>query len=349
MDERTTSMMASHVSKLPDDVCAAAEGLTETLALEELLGCKENIERHLVGRNVHCVTGLQNGVARDLRYIGNETPQLNERLKLIQSGQVRADDIEARKDRYLNILMQESLLEPEEETGRLLEAMARNGVFRLGGVLVGTHAFRSYELLLGVKFDAGYADFTRDVDIASFQKLSAEIARFERISVPGLLENLGYIQLSGLDPKKCWRWAKGKRSEHLVEFLTPSFAEEVLSLPAFSLDAQSLHHLNFLLVDSVRVCVLHGASFLIRVPRPERYAVHKMIISSRRHGSVAGKAEKDLRQAKLLCKVLMETRPNALNLAWRDASSRGRAWKKRLDDALLLDAELAATLKGFVI
>ncbi|RCK26069.1 hypothetical protein TH8_10170 [Thalassospira profundimaris] len=49
--------------------------------------------------------------------------------------------------------------------------------------------------------------------------------------------------------------------EHSVEFLAPSFdaSEGLVKLPAFSVDAQSLHFLNFLLADTVQVCVLQDS------------------------------------------------------------------------------------------
>lgn len=40
----------------------------------------------------------------------------------------------------------------DRDTGKVLNAMAKSGVFRLSGTLVGTHAFRLYGVELGVQF-----------------------------------------------------------------------------------------------------------------------------------------------------------------------------------------------------
>jgi hypothetical protein len=54
----------------------------------------------------------------------------------------------------------------------------------------------------------------------------------------------------------------------------------------------------------------HGA-VLVRVPVPERYAVHKLIVSQLR-AKTSGKPEKDLRQAATLIEALVERFPGAV-------------------------------------
>jgi hypothetical protein len=54
-------------------------------------------------------------------------------------------------------------------TGKVLQALARAGVFRLRGILVGTHAFRLYPLILGIVMpEAHHA--TEDIDRAQFHE-----------------------------------------------------------------------------------------------------------------------------------------------------------------------------------
>jgi hypothetical protein len=54
----------------------------------------------------------------------------------------------------------------------------------------------------------------------------------------------------------------------------------------------------------------HG-SVMVRVPVPERYAIHKLIVSQLRH-KTSSKPEKDLRQAAVLIEALVERYPGAI-------------------------------------
>ena len=50
---------------------------------------------------------------------------------------------------------------------------------------------------------------------------------------------------------------------------------------------------------------------MVRVPAPERYALHKLIVSQLR-SKTSGKPEKDLRQAATLIEALAERFPGAI-------------------------------------
>jgi hypothetical protein len=68
----------------------------------------------------------------------------------------------------------------------------------------------------------------------------------------------------------------------------------------------------YLLAASQEIPVLssHG-SVMVRVPVPERYAIHKLIVSQLGHKS-SSKPEKDLRQAAVLIEALVERYPGAI-------------------------------------
>ena len=69
----------------------------------------------------------------------------------------------------------------------------------------------------------------------------------------------------------------------------------------------------------------------MQIPRPERYAVHKLIVAARRHSSSALKAKKDLAQAEILFEVLSEDRPGELANALTTAMERGPAWREAIE------------------
>jgi hypothetical protein len=115
--------------------------------------------------------------------------------------------------------------------------------------------------------------------------------------------------------------------------LTPSFSAEegIRDLPALGVSAQSLHFLNFLIAEPVRIPLLYRSGVLVQAPRPERYAIHKLIVADRRRdGSDALKARKDRAQAAFLIDVLAEERPEDLAEAHRTALANGPAWRARL-------------------
>ena len=66
--------------------------------------------------------------------------------------------------------------------------------------------------------------------------------------------------------------------------------------------ADSLRLLDFLIRDPLRTMLLHKSGVPVTVPDPSRFAVHKLIVASRRHtdGQSAVKRAKDIRQAALL-------------------------------------------------
>jgi hypothetical protein len=75
----------------------------------------------------------------------------------------------------MRVLRAEGYLMADASTGQVISAMERAGVFRLGGTLVGTQAFRLYEGELGIRIGFGRTAVTDDIDIASFELLSVAL------------------------------------------------------------------------------------------------------------------------------------------------------------------------------
>ncbi|MFC5556261.1 nucleotidyltransferase family protein [Methylobacterium iners] len=221
-------------------------------------------------------------------------------------------------------------------TGSLLAALASAGVFRLGGTLVGTHAFRLYEGVLGVRYAFDQAAQTNDVDIASFERLSLALGDTVSEPLQSVLRDFAFEPVPTLDPGLAWRWRQ-TRADLLVEFLTPSFeAEEGLRpLAALGVHAQALHFLNFVLAEPISVPVTYRSGVVVQVPRPERFAIHKLIVADRRReGADSLKSVKDRLQAAFLIEILAEDRPDDLLEAWETARAAGPRWRERLDASL---------------
>jgi hypothetical protein len=94
---------------------------------------------------------------------------------------------------------------------------------------------------------------------------------------------------------------------------------------------------------------LYRSGVLIQVPRPERFAIHKLIVADRRkRGPDQLKARKDRAQAEFLIKVLAEDRPHELLEAYEAALSQGPRWRERIEASLKRMPETAERLADLV-
>ena len=125
-----------------------------------------------------------------------------------------------------------------------------------------------------------------------------------------------------------------------VEFLTPNRGSDdnagrPANMPALGgASAQPLRFLDFLIHDPVRVAFLHGSGSIVTVPAPERYAVQKLFVASRRTNDDGGrtKRDKDARQADILFEALaVSRRQSDLASAYSEAYERGPAWREALN------------------
>jgi hypothetical protein len=246
------------------------------------------------------------------------------------------------------LLRAEGIPQTDRANGSLLAAMERAGVFRLGGTVVGTHAFRQYEAELGVRYTLSELAQTGDLDIAQFERLSLALGDQVEENLASTFRALDFEALPSLKGNSVWRW-KQIASGAMIEFLTPSFRpeEDIRELPALGVAAQSLHFLNYLIADPIKAAVLYRSGVLVQIPRPERYAVHKLIVADRRQGGPDQiKSRKDRAQAAFLIRVLAEDRPGDLAEAYEDARTRGPQWRAHIDASLKRMPDTAALLAG---
>jgi hypothetical protein len=146
------------------------------------------------------------------------------------------------------------------------------------------------------------------------------------------LKDFSFEAAPQLQRAGAWRWRQ-TRGDLLVEFLTPSFdeSESARPLAALKVEARALIHLNFLIADPIAAAVPYRRGVLVQIPRPERFAIHKLIVADRRQeGPYSLKAVKNRAQAAFLIEALAEDRPDDLVDAYRDAASRGPRWSQRL-------------------
>jgi hypothetical protein len=211
-----------------------------------------------------------------------------------------------------------------------LASLHNHGLFRAGALLIGSHAYGALLNALGMK---ALAYKTEDVDIA----------RREALALPGVPPFLEMLRATGIEFFEVPRvdrkapstsFAEPGGSRLTVDLLVPSRGEDYPTVPVPELKAyaKGLPYLSYLLGSSHEVPILspHGA-LAVRVPAPERYAVHKLIVSQLR-STTSAKPEKDLRQAATLMVALVERFPGAVEEA---VSAVPKSASKHLKQALI--------------
>ncbi len=252
------------------------------------------------------------------------------------------DDARARR-RIVSALVREAgLPRPDPMVGDVVRALAEAGLFRLRAVLVGTVAFGAYPGLIGARLPASMMG-TGDADLVQFHSISAAVGD----ALPPVLDVLKAVdgtfrELPHVaDGRASTRFRSG--SGFLVEFLTPNTGSadregRPAAMPALGgASAEPLRFLDFLIHAPVRTVLLHGAGVPVLVPAPERFAVHKMIVASRRRtgDDGAAKASKDRQQAgALLTAMGALRRDEELVDVWLEAWDRGPSWRDALETSL---------------
>jgi hypothetical protein len=234
----------------------------------------------------------------------------------------------------LRMLGREGFNLADPKTYTTIGALHNHGVFNAGGILIGSHAYGVLLNKLGVR---GTPFATDDIDIARREALA-----FPGVPSKGLLEilretGLDFVdvpQLDRLKPPTSFK-EKGKSRFH-VDLLVPSPNEEFPTVPVPELNAHAtgLPYLKYLLAESQPATLIAREGFCaVRVPIPERFATHKIVVSSLRTGRGA-KSEKDLMQASILAAAVADIFPGALEEAVEAMSKRMfKRFKKALSSA----------------
>jgi hypothetical protein len=274
----------------------------------------------------------QEGDRKRQHYLGRESPTLLAWIEEVRQARERSAADEAQRARLCSMLAAGRAATESAAVGKVLQLLADSGVFRMGGVLVGTQAFAVQGNLLGVRFDQQSLR-TQDVDLAQDRAIGIALSQeTEPVDVERSLmgSGLGFFPVPALDPRLPSTSFKIRGRELRVDFLTPLAGretEEPVFLPSLRVSAHPLRFLDYLIEDPVQAMVVSGSGILVNVPTPARFAFHKLWISRRRPVSEQTKAVKDLRQAGDLLDLLLEDRPGDVVVAWEALSRRSAAVK----------------------
>jgi hypothetical protein len=210
-----------------------------------------------------------------------------------------------------------------------LATLSRHKVFEAGGVLVGTHAFEVIVNRLGIRV-AVFA--TEDIDVARPNKLA-----LDKPPAGGILE---VLRESGIDFVDVPTFTHGApatsfkergRSRFTFDLLVPTAGEHIQTLPVPELKAHAtgLPYLRYLLTETQMGAAIssHGV-VAVRVPVPERFAIHKLLVAQLRAGRPE-KSQKDLKQAAVLIASLGELFPGAIEEAYGKTPASSRSYLRK--------------------
>ena len=291
---------------------------------------RATISHRLVGGQRRLYADIRRGDQRLQIYLGTVgDPEAESKADLYRRG---AADAKIRRN-TVAMLKRAGIGGPDLETGRIIEALARGGLFERGALLVGTVAFQTFPPIVGA-YLPGAARMTQDADLAA-----------TRLAIPHLAKGMHVdAMLKNADAAFAPRFAAGdklparfqsSKTGLIVEMLTTrGRSDGPVQIPALGCAAIPLRFMEYLLEDPIEAVVLYGAGVRIKVPDPARYAVHKLIVHQVRTNPI--KAQKDLWQAKELIEIYRTRDPDHLDDMIEDATRRGRTWAKLVRDGLRL-------------
>ncbi|MEQ5842511.1 GSU2403 family nucleotidyltransferase fold protein [Paraburkholderia acidicola] len=185
------------------------------------------------------------------------------------------------------------------------------GIFRQGGVLVGSHAFGALLNGLGIKLAANY--YTDDIDIGTAAPIALAIP--DDRSFLDVLRDTGieFLEVPGLDHHRPPTSYKQRGALLKVDLLVPGTEEyETKPLPGLKAHATGLPFFEYLM-SGVEDGYLLGKDHIVpvRLPNPARFALHKLIVSTLRPAALGVKSRKDQQQALVMMDAVLEH-----NQAW---------------------------------
>lgn len=281
-------------------------------------------------------------------YLGRESPELLQTLERWRRGR----EVAASRAELVAVARAAGAYAVSAGEARILAMLAP--AFQRGAVLVGSHAFAVLGTSLGVRWqDASVR--TEDVDLVHDPSIAVVVeADLKPIELDKVLG--GAIPLFDIvnptSPATTFR-ARGEQIE--VDLLTPLVGrarQEPVLVPLLGAAATPLRFLDYLVEENQPGAVIGGQGAFVRIPRPGRFTLHKLVVASRRTPQTGGaaKATKDRLQASALVELLDMDLPGELELAWAALKNQGNAWVSAVRESVSrLDSDIVETLAKYEI
>lgn len=260
------------------------------------------------------------GTQREV-YIGT-TVEAEQKAQLLRD---QIDEVKALVPE-LRLLVREGFQSADPKTYVTLASLHLHGLFVAGATLIGSHAFGVLINQMGIRA-AAYA--TEDVDVAR-----REVLAFEHLPAKDFLAMLRdsgiyFVEVPQLDPRQPSSSFKQRGvSRFHVDLLVPSPDNEIhiVKVPELQAHATALPYLSYALGQTQTATLISREGCCpVRVPVPERFAIHKLVVSQLRTNRDA-KTEKDIYQASVVLASLGERFPGAIESAVMDLPISARKY-----------------------
>lgn len=293
-----------------------AELLDQCVAAEEETGSGSYVSKSINGTTYWYLQQSFGSGRKHQTYAGRETPELLARMA--KQRDARMD--EKRRRELVEMVIAGGMSREPAAVAQVLRTLSDAHVFQAGGVLVGTLALGCYASLLGVRFDQPSLR-TADIDIAHDPTVAMAIRRESPVDLPARLREVEprFFAVPGFDPREASTSMKVRGRDLRIDFVTTAGrrrSSQPVPLPDLGLAATPLRGIDYLIGEVTPAVVIAGSGVLVNVPRPGRFALHKLWLSRERDVSQQAKARKDIRQAQQLIEVLTQDRPDELERAW---------------------------------
>lgn len=279
------------------------------------------VSKHIGGRK-HWYVQLTVGSRKTQHYLGPDREDTRTLIAEEKRLWAEATPELAERRRLVSLVTRAGAITPTVPEARVLEVLERTGVFRVGGALVGSMAFRLYGNMLGCLLAPDTAT-TEDVDVAQDNQIPVAVGAEPQDLRAALRQSgLGFVEVPALNRKSPSTSFKIRGQQFSVDILTPMRGrtnDKPVHVPSLDMMATPVRFLDYLLDDLQPAAVVASAGILVNVPAPGRYALHKLVLSRRRPAAWQAKATKDLAQAHELLAILLETRPDDISMAYEAA------------------------------
>lgn len=308
------------------------------------------VEKQLAsGTYVYFQYSLPGGTVRQV-YVGPKSRSLDALTKRYGEERAASTADRASIDALCAALRGAGAAVTDAASSRVLAALADSGVFKLGGVLAGTHAFIVLGNVLGVRWD-GASQRTEDVDVGAARTMEVAVPELEA-DVPRALDSLGmgFLPVPGFSPDEPSTSFKVRGKGLRVDLVTPARDDShgPVPIPRFHAAAAPVRFLELVLEAPQPAAVVGASGILVNVPDPARFALQKLMVAQDRRPAFQAKAKKDVAQAAHLIDALADLRPSDLEAATAAVQQRGKRWRAALTRGLELLARHDARIRKLV-
>lgn len=215
---------------------------------------------------------------------------------------------------------------------RIVKRFSDYQFFRVGGLLVGTHAFLALGNQLGVAWGSGTRTLDLDFAHGGPGNVAMALPADLKTNLHGALASLemGFLPALGGSKGLTSNYMSEKEPDLRIDFLTVRRRNnDAVQMPDLGVALVPLKFMEYLLERPGQGVLLDRAdACMVNLPDPARYGLHKLLVAAER-GARHAKYRKDILQALALIEWHLERAPALLADAWQDLCARGDGWEKR--------------------